>query len=72
MGKGLSRSWFEKIAGPGIVEAFDRQPVICPECRGERRGEDGALCKRCGGNAQIKRSDLRRDEVAPFQEDRDL
>lgn len=42
-------------------------PVICPECRGERRGSDGRLCGRCSGNAQIDRSKLRAGECAPFE-----
>lgn len=27
--------------------------MICPECHGEGRGFDGALCKRCKGNGQL-------------------
>jgi hypothetical protein len=41
--------------------------VICPDCRGQRRGPDGLLCRRCGGGAQINRSALRLDEVPPFE-----
>jgi len=40
--------------------------VICPDCKGERRGADGALCRRCQGTAQIARSTLRPGEVEPF------
>lgn len=42
-------------------------PVICPECKGERRGADGRLCKRCGGSAQFDRSKLQPGEIAPFE-----
>lgn len=41
--------------------------AICPDCRGERRGPDGLLCRRCGGCAQIDRSTLKPGEVAPFE-----
>lgn len=41
--------------------------VICPDCRGERRIK-GMLCERCGGSAQIARTQLRPDEAAPFED----
>lgn len=51
----------------GIPEDLD-DDVICPDCRGERRAPDGGLCKRCGGTAQIRRSELEPGEEAPFED----
>lgn len=45
----------------------ERGVIICPDCRGERRGANGLLCSRCGGTAQIRRQPLRADESAPFE-----
>jgi hypothetical protein len=41
--------------------------AICPDCKGERRGPDGALCRRCGGCAQIFRSELRPGEKGAWE-----
>ena len=43
------------------------EPVICPDCKGERRIR-GALCSRCKGTAQIARSELRPGERAPYEQ----
>jgi hypothetical protein len=42
------------------------EPVICPDCKGERRIK-GALCRRCNGTAQIRRCELLTTESAPFE-----
>lgn len=47
---------------PPVLEAV----AICPDCRGERRIK-GRLCKRCKGDAQIPRNQLRVGETAPFE-----
>jgi|SRR5713101_9767075 len=49
-----------------LVALSADSPVICPQCRGERR-VNGHLCSRCNGNAQIRRTSLREDEQAPFE-----
>lgn len=64
-------AWWElnnaqKEAADALTQAHSNDPVICPECRGERRIK-GSLCPRCSGCAQIKSSELRADETAPFK-----
>jgi hypothetical protein len=41
--------------------------AICPDCKGERR-VGGHLCKRCKGNAQVPRSELKPGEMGAFEE----
>lgn len=62
MGNGLTREWFEKIADPKEVEAFDRSHGIfihtTPKCDHDWSGpevkfENGAsvTCAKCGMSA---------------------
>jgi hypothetical protein len=48
-----------------IAELEKVETVICPDCRGERR-VGGSLCKRCGGNAMISKSQLAPGEKGAF------
>lgn len=57
MGKGLSRSFFEKIAGPGVVAEFDRglTVAITPKCDHDWTGPEIVIdhgssvsCAKCG------------------------
>jgi hypothetical protein len=58
----------DNIGLGALLEALTRpDPVICPACKGERRGPDGRLCERCGGSAQFDRSKLRPGEAGAFE-----
>jgi hypothetical protein len=49
MNKGLSRSWFEKIAGPGVVEQWDATHPPCKEQSKFVRADGG--CLKCDADA---------------------